>query len=155
MRIGTRTGIENLVEALLHELVHCACPLNVHHGELFCRRLIATAREAFGLKLDTAVLLAMPSPSRRLAYTIDAEIKKAMQEAKVGEQVRKEVPFVAPSPEPRETVDARLNHIRQERKMAKQSHCEAMLAEHQSKLAREKKLVAKWQKKVNYYIARQ
>ena len=89
MRIGQDASIEDAVEVLLHETVHCSCHWKEHHGELFCRRLIACAREAFGLDLDTAALLTLsPGEYGKRAYAIDKFIKETMIATGVGARLR-------------------------------------------------------------------
>jgi hypothetical protein len=86
--LGEYATIEEAVEILLHELVHCSCPLKEMHGELFCRRLIATAREAFGLDLDTASLMGLSAKNGRIAYAIDDAIVAALTAAGVAAKLR-------------------------------------------------------------------
>lgn len=100
MRLGPAASIEGAVEVLLHELVHSSCP-NRHHGELFCRRLIACAREAFDLDLRPAELLALPPAKGRIAYAIDDVIRERMEAAAVGEKIRTGHAFVLPEPQRR------------------------------------------------------
>jgi hypothetical protein len=152
------SDIDRVVEVLLHELVHCSCPAKEHHGELFQRRLIACAREAFGLDLNTGALLALPvgNASKR-AYAIDEEIRKAMVAAKVGERLR-ETPdfvFIAPRAETPPEIEARREAERLRRQEARRAHCEAMLATWERRATRAKKLVSKWKKRVHYYEKRE
>ena len=161
--------IENAAESLLHELVHMACPIKEHHGELFCRRLIACAREAFGLDLNTAELLTLKGHGFRgqRAYAIDAQILKAMLAAGVGAKIRGELPLPAPSPEaeiplvappPVETEEAakaRRGAQRSALIAQREDHARTKLAAWERRLATAKKRAAKWRTTVRYYERRQ
>ena len=152
------SDIDRVVEVLLHELVHCACPVKEHHGELFQRRLIACAREAFGLDLDTAALLAMPvgNASKR-AYAIDEAIRKSMVDAKIGERLRETPDFVftAPRAETLTEIAAKREAMWASRQEARKTHCETMLATWERRASRARKLVSKWRKRVRYYEQRE
>jgi len=163
MRVAPTCSVEWIAETLLHELIHCSCPKGVHHGELFCRRLIACAREAFGLDLDTAALLALPRGNhRKQAYAIDAAIVGALRVAGWGERLLQgyaaPLPPPPPPPEDPALVEARLQSTRQERRAerakAREEHAREKLAEWERKLTAAKKLVVKWRRKVRYYEKR-
>lgn len=158
LRIGMDASIEEAAEVLLHELVHCSCPTREHHGELFCRRLIACAREAFGLQLDTASLLSLSGGviHRCRAYSIDTAIKTAMIEAKVGEGLLSdpEVRFVAPEPESPERAASKRTAAREAQVAKRRERAQKMLAEWETKLARAERIVAKWRQRVRYYERR-
>lgn len=155
--LSAATTIESAAETLLHELVHCACPSGVRHGELFCRRLIACAREAFGLDLNTAVLLALPANGRKVAYRIDDEIEKAMCALRSGDRIREDVTcrFEPPPVETEEQIKTRRAAIAAARVQTNESHARGMLAAWEKKLAAAKKRAAKWRTKVRYYDRRQ
>jgi hypothetical protein len=151
------TTIESAAETLLHELVHCACPVGMAHGELFCRRLIACARDAFGLDLNTASLLAIPADGRKIAYRIDDEIEKAMCALRVGDRIRADVTcrFEPPPIETEEQIAARREALAVARTRTREAHARAMLTAWEKKLAAAKKRAAKWRTKVRYYERRQ
>jgi hypothetical protein len=169
--LGPMATIENAAEVLLHELVHMACPPKEHHGELFCRRLIACAREAFGLDLDTTALLALSGQGHRgkRAYAIDDVILKSMVAAGVGAKLREGAPLPAPSPEtppavvpvvpsPVETeADAKARRGAQRALLiaAREDHARAKLAAWEKRLATAKKRAQKWRTTVRYYERRQ
>ena len=142
------------IEVLLHELVHCACPVREHHGELFQRRLIACAREAFGITLDTAFLLDIDigNHSKR-AYAVDAAIKEAMTEAKIADRLRAEpsLRFEAPAPEPEEKIAERRAAARAAIVDDRAEHAAMMLARWERREKHAKRLAAKWRKRVRYY----
>jgi hypothetical protein len=100
--LGEFAAIEEAVELVLHEAVHCSCPPREMHGELFCRRLIACAREAFGLDLSTPHMLALPAQRGRIAYAIDEGIIAAMVSAGVAAKLRAD-PETRFEPAPPET----------------------------------------------------
>lgn len=147
LRIGMDSSVEDVVEVLLHELVHCACPRRTHHGELFCRRLIACANECFDLDLVAADLLALPRGSHKnLAYAIDRAIRDAM----ISRSVREKFLQLAP---------ARLEFSCAAKKRAARSearalHAESMLAAWEKKLKTAERLVMKWKKRASYYRSR-
>jgi hypothetical protein len=151
------TTIESAAETLLHELVHCACPVGTAHGELFCRRLIACAREAFGLDLDTAALLALPANGRMVAYRIDDEIEKTMCALRIGDRIREDPTcrFEPPPVETEEQIKIQRAAIIAARVQANEAHARAKLAAWEKKLAAAKKRAAKWRTKVRYYERRQ
>jgi len=162
MRIGQDASLEDAVEVLLHEMVHCACHFKEHHGELFCRRLIACAREAFGLDLDTANLLtAAPGEYGKRAYAIDAVIKDAMIHMGIGAALRAdpEAHFEPPPPEDPAGRRARRRSLESlvgsgcgddlGRRRAK-----AKLAEWERRLAAARKKASEWRAKVRYYERR-
>ncbi len=163
MRLGPAATLENAVEVLLHELVHSSCPRR-HHDELFCRRLIACAREAFGLELDTAALLALPAQQGCVAYAIDAAITKAMVSSLAIAKLRGD-PGYRPEPAPVETeleIIARQGALIAARVQAREAHARAKLAEWEKRLAfgeqklkAERRIAAKWRTKVRYYERRQ
>ena len=163
--VGMRSSRENVAEVLLHELVHMACPESENHGELFCRRLIATAREAFGLDLDTAALLALPARQGRRAYAIDSAITTAMEAAGVGARLLTDVAAPPPPPVPVVTEEqaatraaaaaAARNEGIAKAAAAREAKARAMLVRWERKAAAARKLAAKWRAKVRYYDRRQ
>ena len=158
MRLGTLDSntIEAAAETLLHELVHCACPSKESHGELFCRRLIACAREAFGLQLDTAALLSVPLGTHRVrAYAIDAAIVEAMKAANVGARLLSEVPHSAPPPPTDDERQARQAASRAALSARKEVNARAMLAAWEKRAASVARTASKWRAKVRYYDRKQ
>lgn len=157
MRLGPAASHEEALEVLLHELVHCSLP-NRHHDELFCRRLIACAREAFDLALDTAELLALPAEQGCVAYAIDHALWAAMK-ASLGHVVWRVGPEgVALEPAPPETeaeIEARRAAARAARIATREAHARARLAAWERKLKAAKRIAAKWRTKVRYYERRQ
>ncbi len=162
--VGMRSSRENVAEVLLHELVHMACPEREHHGELFCRRLIAAAREAFGLDLDTTALLALPAGRQgRRAYAIDSAITTAMEALDVGARLLADVAAPPPPPGPTEqqlatrqaaAAAARIEGVAKAA-AAREAKARAMLVRWERKAAAARKLAAKWRAKVRYYDRRQ
>lgn len=158
LRIGMNASVEDAAEVLLHELVHCSCPAREHHGELFCRRLIACAKEAFDLPLDVAALLALPAGQHKnRAYAIDGAIKNAMIAAGVGERLRDDpgLRFAESEPEAPEQKETKREAAREARAVEKRTHAEKMLAEWEARLRRAKRISAKWRKRVRYYERRE
>jgi len=171
MRIGDRATVEDAAEVLLHELVHMACPTTAHHGELFCRRLIGCAREAFGLTLDTAALLRSPATRGCRAYTIDAHITRAMMAVGVAAMLRGEVATVTAAPAPAAVdpvpappvpppptaaeVAARRAAAMAAIVESRAAHARTKLAEWERRRAAAVKIAAKWRGKVRYYDQRQ
>lgn len=157
VRLTEGASIEEAVETLLHELVHCACPLREHHGELFCRRLIACAREAFGLDLSTADLLALPASGGRVAYAIDTAVRDAMAAAGVGDKLRADMAcrFEPPPVETDEQIAARREAASLARIAAREAHARAKLAAWEKRAESAKRVASKWRAKVRYYERRQ
>jgi len=160
MTIHVGASIERVVEVLLHEIVHCSCPLKESHGELFCRRLIACAREAFGLDLDTSALLAISPEAKhrgRRAYAIDEVITDAMVAAKIGDRLRLDpsVRFDPPPPESPADVAAHKDAARASRVAERERHARAMLATWEKRLAAAKTRAAKWRSRVKGYERRE
>ena len=158
MRIGQDASIEDAAEVLLHEMVHCSCHWKEHHGELFCRRLVACARETFGLDLDTAALLTLsPGEYGKRAYAIDKFIKETMIATGVGARLRAnpETRFDPPPPEDPEVVTAARAKQRlekaAERVAAREARARAKLAEWERRLAAARKKASEWRTKVRYY----
>lgn len=147
-------SLERALEVLLHEMVHLSCPAREHHGELFRRRLIACAREAFGLNLDTAELLALPAEDRKCrAYSVDSAIVAAMKAAGVGDRIREDatVTFSPPPPETDDQITHRRAAQREALIASRRAHAEAKLAEWNRRTALAKTRAAKWRAKVRYY----
>ena len=166
VRLSEYASIEEAVELLLHEVVHCACPPDEHHGELFKRRLIACAREAFGLfMLSTADLLKTPRGGWGcVAYAIDDVIRKAMTAAGIGSRLREdpETRFEPPPPETEFDIIAREAALLAKREADKaariaerEAHARAKLIEWERKLEAAKKRARKWRLKVRHYERRQ
>ena len=164
VRLGPAATIEQAAEVLLHELVHCSITSDKHHGELFRRRLIGCAREAFGLDLDTAALLSLPAQQGCFAYAFDTKIQKAMTVAGVGARLRLDVEArFEPPPvetelerEGREALASmRRDQAAKERVAAREAKARAKLAEWEKKQAHARKVAAKWRAKVRYYDRRQ
>jgi hypothetical protein len=156
--VGPSCDIERAAEVLLHELVHMTCPLRENHGEIFRRRLIACAREAFGLSLDTAALLALgPGKHTKRAYAIDDAIIEVMLKEKIGDKLRQDVTvkFEAPPPETEEQIQDRRASARAARAVAKEEHARAKLAAWQKAVKTAQRHVTKWRAKVRYYEKRQ
>lgn len=158
MRMSVNASVEGVIETLLHEMVHCAGPANENHGELFCRRLIACAREAFGLNLDTAALLDVPiGRHSRRAYAIDESIVTHMREAAVVLNLRADI-NVAFKPAPVETeeqIAAERTKKREYLIAKRREHAAAKLAEWEREIKRAKALAQKWRTKVRYYEKRE
>jgi hypothetical protein len=155
MRIGQDASVEDAAEVLLHEMVHCSCPA------IFCRRLIACAREAFGLDLDTAALLSLPPGQKgKRAYAIDDAIKATMIAAGVGARLRADpaTRFDPPPPEDPAVVEARRAAQRLEtaavRVATREKHAREKLVEWERRLAAARKKTSEWRKKVRYYERR-
>lgn len=145
LRLGPYGTVEHAAEVVLHEVVHCACPLGEQHGELFCRRLVAAAREAFGLDLDVAALLALPADSHgRRAYSIDAAIVAAAEAAGVGEKLVERFPYVAPA---RPSAE----ELREARVADRETKAREKLAEWEKKAAAARRIAARWRRRVRYY----
>jgi len=159
VRMTPGATIERAAEVLLHELVHMACPKREHHGEVFRRRLIACAREAFGIPLDTAALLALgPGKMGKRAYAIDEAIIQMMTADNVRD-VKKQMfaNFVRPPPvdETEEQVADRRDAAVAARVAEREAHARAMLAQWERRLAAAKTRAAKWRTKVRGYERRQ
>ena len=156
VRFAPGATIERAAEVVLHELVHMACPKGEHHGEVFRRRLIACAREAFGLTLDTAALLALgPGKHGKRAYAIDEAILSGMHAAGVGLQLLQAAPAAAPIDETEEQVADRRAAGAAARVAEREAHARVMLAQWEKKLAAAKARTAKWKTKVRGYERRQ
>lgn len=166
MRVGVECAdLDELVEVLLHELVHCACPLRENHGELFCRRLIATAAEAFGIPVDVADLLALDrGPYSNRAYAIDEVLQRQMREYDVAEILLADASlrYAPPPAETPEERDARMAAARAKRSGEAFEHAEEMFRrwdaevverERSAKAARQ--LRAKWKKKLDGFTRRE
>lgn len=147
-------AIERAAEVLLHEVVHCACPLSEGHGLLFCRRLIACAREAYGLDLDTAALLQLPARQGCRAYAIDDAITIAMAAAGVGARLRAD-PAVRFDPPPPEQLAEERAATASARVLARAAHARDMLAQWERKQQAARRLAAKWRRRVRYYERRE
>lgn len=156
LSIGPEAPIENVVETLLHEVVHASCPFREHHGELFCRRLIASANEAFGLALDPAGLLKIEVGSglQRRAYAIDDVIIDVMKRSNAAGALLLDPslqPPIPPPPPTPEEIAAQKEERRRERVEERRAHVEAMVNKWEKKLTAAKTHLAKWEKKLRYY----
>jgi len=149
--------LDRIIELVLHELVHCACPPYEYHGELFMRRIISCAREAFGLDLNTATLLDTDilHYSKR-AYAVDERIIEAMKTAKIGERLRadSELRFESLPPETEQQIAEHRAAARSHLIDKRANHAREMLARWESKEKHAKRLVSKWRTKVRYYERR-
>jgi hypothetical protein len=165
VRVFENGTLVSVLETLLHELVHCShylsFPKDKCHSEMFCRRLIACAREAFGLDLDTAALLALPAArdggrSSRHAYVIDCKIEEAMTAAGVAEKIRSDptFQFTPPPPETEEQIAARRAALAAAKVEKRAARARAKLAEWERRILLARKRAAKWRVKVRYYDRR-
>ena len=156
VRLTPGATIERAAEVVLHELVHMACPKGEHHGEVFRRRLIACANEAFGLVLDTATLLDLgPGKHGKRAYAIDEAFVVMMKEVNVGARLRASVPFEPAPVETEEQIASRRTATVSARVAERERHARAMLATWERKLAAAKTRASKWRTKVRGYERRQ
>lgn len=154
--MGPGCAIERAAETLLHELVHMVCPRGESHGEVFRRRLIACAREAFGLQLDTAALLALgPGKFSKRAYAIDEAIVEAMIARRVGKKIRESDAFSPPPVETEEEIAAGRVASGAARVAAREARARDKLAEWEKRLAAARRIASKWRTKVRYYERRQ
>jgi len=156
LRLPAAARVETAAEALCHELVHCSCPVAEHHGELFRRRLIAVCREAFGLQLDVAALMALPPGGHgNRAYAVDAALRDAMVAAGVGERLRVDAELARQAP-PQAPADlaARRAAAAATRALAREAHAREMLVRWEKRAATAKRRLASWRKRVRYYEGR-
>lgn len=152
MRISVGASLEGAVETLLHEAVHCALPVHTNHNELFCRRLVACANEAFGLSLDINVMLGLPLGRRKcLAYVIDDYIVEALKASNYVEAVLKQDATLRITP----TAPVDLTAKREALIAKRRAHAEAALAKWETNLKRAKTIAARWRTKVRYYEKRE
>ena len=164
MRVHVAATLEDVCGALLHELVHCSCPPRAHHGELFCRRLIACFCEAwrtvYGLEdepllVDVSEMLALAPKNGKRAYAIDAALQELTVRAGLGGKLPTSSPTLVDLVLKTEEVLAirRETHAaaRESRVAARENHARAMLATWQKRASSAKRRVAKWGAKVRYY----
>ena len=141
---GPRSKPARLLEVLVHELVHLACPDTEHHGERFRRVL----RRAFLELWDIAVPL---NPEPRwgvIAYGMD-EIAIDVLEEKIE---RGEVDVFPADPTP-EAPPKKTNRAEVMAKVVEKRAAHAMVMHKKSvtRLKRAKTIEEKWRKKVRYY----
>lgn len=167
MRLACNVELEAAAEVLLHELVHCSLPPRENHGELFCRRLIACAKEAFGIPVDVDALLGITSeqhPFGNRAYAIDEMLRRQMGACGVADALRAD-PTLRHSPAPVETPEereVRMAEAALKRRNNRKAHVDEMVrvwdaevALRERALKQGRKLRAKWREKQTGYEKRE
>ncbi len=168
MNVGLHSTLENVAEVLVHELVHSSRAIAFRrvtslgtpiarrlrrdsHGDGFKVRLIACFREAFGLELDTAALLALPAGHHKCsAYAIDEFVRKAMEAAGVGARLLADPTLQRALP----TIPSRAERAAAAADQ-RAAHAKKMLAAWEKRAKAAKRLQAKWAAKVAYYDRRE
>lgn len=145
LTLGYNVTLPDVLELLLHELVHISLPADVHHGERFILRLCQAAREAWGVDIGNPYSVERGRWSKR-AYAVDSEIRKALADKWTEVSGTVAVVEAPPPPSPVDKV-VRMEVLVQKRA----EHAAKMLAAHEAKLKREQKIVSKWRTKVRYY----
>lgn len=77
LTLGYDVTPARLLELLLHELVHHACPRKTHHGFLFIYRLNRAAEELWGIFIEDVYTVERGS-NRVKAYAVDALITEQL-----------------------------------------------------------------------------
>lgn len=157
IRLGPEAEIEDAVETVLHELVHCSMITRQHHGELFCRRLVACAREAFGLTHVTSALLSLPAEHGCIAYAIDRFLTVEMMAQNIGARLREDpdTRFEPAPPETDEQAAAKKLAASLALIEKRAAHAQKKLGDWERKLKLARTTAAKWRTKVRYYERRQ
>jgi hypothetical protein len=145
MTLGYNATLPEVLELLLHELVHVSLPADVHHGERFILRLCRAAREAWGVDIGNSYNIERGSKRTR-AYAVDVEIRKALATKWTDVSGTVAVVEALPPPSPVDKV-VRMEVLVQKRA----EHAARMLVAHEARLKREQKIVSKWRTKVRYY----
>jgi hypothetical protein len=144
LTIGRDVTAARVLLVLLHELTHIACP-DKHHGEAFCAKLVKTARELWGVKLDGWCFVT-PGIFTKRAYAIDHMITTELQALLNAGAV---TPSAAQVTEPAEPVS--LDSRRQELVRKREEHARKMLSKNERQLKAAQARVQKWRGKVRYY----
>ena len=151
--------IADTLEALLHEVVHCSLwrVTRDHHGDRFRRRLLVSAREAWGIELTDALRAAEETRRAKVAATVlhvkcEAyfldDIITADLETKIAlGPVWPESSNHTPKPEPVIDLAQRRAVMIEQRA----EHARRMLTKNEAKQKRAAKLVSKWRRTVRYY----
>ena len=140
------TPIWWLLETIVHELVHCALPNGVVHGERFRLTLVRAVRELWGFEMDPS-----PKPDsgkgRTPMYLLDELIERALE----CELTEGRITYPRRIIEPVEVVEARKVAERSERVERRAAHATKMLARAETRLKRAETIAKKWRAKVKRY----
>lgn len=146
IRISPSTPIWWLLETIVHELVHCALPNGVVHGERFRLTLVRAVRELWGFEMDPS-----PKPDsgkgRTPMYLLDELIERALE----CELTEGRITYPRRIIEPVEVVEARKVAERSERVERRAAHATKMLARAETRLKRAETIAKKWRAKVKRY----
>ena len=132
-----------VLEVLVHEMCHLACPPRTGHGERFRLTLRRAARELWGVEVPL-LRSSERGEEHNAAYAMDRLIMAAL-EARIGEvETFPAVVAVAAAPV------ARVAALVEKRA----SHAARMLARAENRAKNAARLLSKWRQKVRYYERR-
>ncbi len=138
---GPDTTPERVLEVLVHEMVHLACP-NHHHGERFRRVFKRACLELWGIDVPLDAKPSMGNISYGMGEIATAKLR--------GKMARGEIELFPPDPKVEEPKRGRAevmaNVVEKRAAHAMSMHTRAL-----TRLKRSKTIEAKWRKKVRYY----
>jgi len=144
VRVSPSTDLAHVLETIVHELVHCALPDGVVHGERFRLTLARTVRELWGIDVD-------PNPKddsgRVSRYGLDHIIEGRLRDMIVLGQVTypmREAPVEEDTATRRRAASEALVTKRA-------AHAATMLARAEKRSKAAQRALTKWRAKVRYY----
>lgn len=141
---GPHVTAAEVLEVLVHEMCHLACPPKEHHGERFRLTLRRAARELWGVEVPPL------SGSERgdrtnAAYAMDDLIMKKLNERLARGELDLS-PFMPDAPAPKDPKAARASLVEK-----RATHAVRMLVRAERREEAAKRVAAKWRAKVRYY----
>lgn len=145
MTVNPKSTLADVLETLLHELVHVSLPGHFWHNETFLLRLARAAREAWTIEVSALDVEAKGTYLR--PPRLDTAIRQALEKKFAANP--ESMPASAPEPKPVPPVDL----VEKRKKMVEKRalHAGQMLEKNETKLKRIQKLVTKWRTAVRYY----
>ena len=131
-----------MLEVLVHEMVHLACPKREHHGERFKLTLRRAARELWGIEVPV-VQGKDRGDEHNAAYAMDRLIMKAL-EGLIAEGKVETFPY-EPKAVPRRSE--RMQALVEKRA----AHAARMLARAEKRSKAAQRALTRWRTKVRYY----
>lgn len=151
---GPAATSADVLEVLVHEMCHLACPSRTGHGEQFRLTLRRAARELWGIELPLLTGKERGA-EHNAAYAMDRILIEVLNER----LQRGELDLVPFAPDRQESVSPEVAAARRRAKLARVTqaravHAGRMLARAESDRARAERREAHWRKKVAYYRKR-
>lgn len=140
--VGPNATPERVLEVLVHEMCHLACPQDTHHGERFRRVFQRACRELWGIEVPLDAEPRQGNISYGMGDLVTAELHEKIHLDEIDLE-----PFAPDAPKKKITrAEATAKLVEKREAHALKMHKKAL-----TRLKRAKTAEAKWRKKVAYY----